>query len=133
LTIYFLKDLVSGRCKGKSPLPFHLFSLAVKQKDVKYLYCPQYEGLAIHDILEKMNEYPTLPVYFPMIHKELQRLPKQWILNVAASVVGEPMVKWVKERILARNKKVTVEQNKLIEVDPEIYQAFMSSTCVSRK
>ena len=56
LTIYFLKDLVSGRKKSKSrkrtQLIIHLTtSIVVKADLMKHLSVPQYEGLNLDTIL----------------------------------------------------------------------------------
>jgi hypothetical protein len=50
-----------------------------------------------------------------------------------ATVVGEEFEKWVKDTVNDRNRKRTVKANKLIEVDQDIYAAFMDSTAVSCK
>jgi hypothetical protein len=63
----------------------------------------------------------------------MRKLPKQWIANVAYSVLGETFSYWVKEQIEARNVKVAEQGNLHIELDPEVYAAFQQSTAVSRK
>ena len=56
--------------------------------------------------------------------KELRKLPKQWICNVGAAVVGEPFNNWVAERIKARNLAVTQDKGLLISMDPQVFSAF---------
>ena len=50
VTVYFLRDLVSGKAKCKYWSLFtnrFVFLLVVKCSEVKQIYCPQYEGLSI--------------------------------------------------------------------------------------
>ena len=47
-------------------------------------------------------------------------------------MVGDQFAAWVKERIEARNVKVTVSKNLNIALDPAIAEAFQKSTAVSR-
>ena len=65
------------------------------------------------------------------IEKELKSLNKQFIVNVAYSVVGEPFKQWVKDMIETRNQDMTKSKNLLINMDPDVAAAFMASTAVS--
>ena len=67
------------------------------------------------------------------IEKELPKLPKQWICNVAYSLIGDPFRDWVMQQVEARNQKQAVERNLNIAVDPAIGALLMASTHVSRK
>ena len=49
------------------------------------------------------------------------------------SVIKDPFGVWVKEQIEERNRRVAVEKNMLIEMDPEIAEAYAASTAVSSK
>ena len=53
--------------------------------------------------MKLVDQYPQLQVYFPTLELERKRLQKQWILNVAYSVVGEDFAAWVKQGIELRN------------------------------
>ena len=64
---------------------------------------------------------------------EIHKTPKQWIVNVAASVLGNVYTDWVKSQVEARNAKVTKEKDLMISMDPEVAAAFERSTAVSRK
>ena len=63
----------------------------------------------------------------------MKKLPKQWIVNVAYSVLGDTFSFWVKEQIEQRNTLIADKGNLLIELDPEVAAAFHASTAVSRK
>ena len=57
--------------------------------------------------------------YMPCL-KEIIRLPKQFIINVAYSIIGDPFKQWIHSQIEARNKKVTKEKDLLINMDPAV-------------
>ena len=61
------------------------------------------------------------------------KLPKQFIVNVIYTVIGDSFADWVKERVVARNIKIVKVQNLAIDMDPEVYAAFTNSTAVSSK
>ena len=67
------------------------------------------------------------------IHKEMAKLPKQWIVNVAYTLLGEPFADWVMSQIEARNTKMAKERDLMINVDLAIAAAWQQSTHVSRK
>jgi hypothetical protein len=52
------------------------------------LYCPQYKNLHIEDVLRKLAEYQIADQYLPD-ERDMQKLPRQWIVNVAYTLVGE--------------------------------------------
>ena len=66
-------------------------------------------------------------MYFPE-GKELLKLPRDWIANVANTIVGVPFEQWVKQITEARNSKVASKGNLNIEMDPELAAAFAAST-----
>ena len=49
------------------------------------------------------------------------------------SLVQEDFAVWVKGHINARNQKVTITNNLMIDMDPEVAAAFAASTAVSSK
>jgi hypothetical protein len=70
--------------------------------DVKFIYCPQYEGLFIKDIWNEIKNIPELSLYYPAI-KEIGRLPKQWLLNIAYSMCGDSFAEWISTQMTLRN------------------------------
>ena len=58
---------------------------------------------------------------------------KQWIINVAYTIIGDQFADWVMQMITERNIKVQTEQNKMINIDPEIKAAWQQSTHISCK
>ena len=104
----------------------------MKCDTIKHLYVPQYETLSIKEILNTWGSNHNLQVFMP-IEKELKSLNKQFIVNVAYSVVGEPFKQWVKDMIETRNQDMTKSKNLLINMDTDVAAAFQASTAVSSK
>lgn len=93
----------------------------MKQGSVRHIYVPHYEGLALKDIFETYGNLEVVCDHFPDDPKEIRRLPKQFIVNVLATIIGTDFDQWIKENVIDRNRKRTIKANKLIEVDPDIY------------
>ena len=102
-------------------------------KDVKYFNVPQYEGLTIKDFLEYSDMYPEVMKALPIERKEIFKLPRQYIINVVNTIVGEPFVKWVQKRVDERHKKVADDTQPFIDFDAEIAEIYKNSNAVSGK
>ena len=72
-------------------------------------------------------------LYMPDTGQEKRKVPRGWVINVAATVVGKPFLDWIKQKILERNQKQAQAQNLLIKMDPQLAAAFQNSTHFSRK
>ena len=67
------------------------------QKDVKHLHVPYYETLTVVKIMNfAASNFPELAVFFPCF-KEQAKLPRQWVINIIYSRIGEPFNLFVKE------------------------------------
>ena len=64
---------------------------------------------------------------------DIQKVPRQWILNVMAAVIGQPFRDWVTEQVEARNALMSQKKEMMIAMDPEMASKFAASTHVSRK
>ena len=64
---------------------------------------------------------------------DLDRMNRQWCINIVYSVCGSPFKSWVQGTIDERNAKVEDKRNLMIDFDPEIAAAFRNSTQVSSK
>ena len=91
--MYFLRDL---GCSRKRRL--HV-------DNVKYLNVPHYKSLTVDEILVFCSAYPDIQLYLPD-DVDLPKVPKQWLINVCAAVIGEPFKHWVKSRIVERNDEM---------------------------
>ena len=47
-------------------------------------------------LYESFGQYPETFAYYP-VKKEIRKLPKQWIANVAYSILEDEFSDWVKE------------------------------------
>ena len=65
--------------------------------------------------------------------RDLHRLPRQFLVNVLHTVIGEPIRLMIKEAIKNRNDLVAENRNLIIELDPEIANAFSQSINISSK
>ena len=74
-TIYFLKDILARK------------KLYLNNDAVKTLTVPQYRNLSVEKILTFISDIPQVENYLPD-DPDLEKVPKQWIVNVCAAVVG---------------------------------------------
>ena len=65
----------------------------MKCSRVAYLFCPQYEGLALAKILAKLSDHPEVEQYLPD-EQDRHRIPRQWAINIFHTVVGKPFAVW---------------------------------------
>ena len=63
----------------------------------------------------------------------MHRLTRQFIINVLNTVIGQPIRQMVQAAIKRRNELVAVNRNLIIELDPEIANAFKESLNISSK
>jgi len=106
--------------------------LDIKSKDIQTIFIPMYKGLTIETILEKGKECPEVAHFLPE-ERDLGRLPKQWIADITYTVMKEPFKNWVIERVKVRNDTIAENRNLIIELDPEVAEAFKKSLNISSK
>ena len=104
----------------------------MKNDNVKRINIPAYEGMGIKEICNFLMQHQHIAEWLPDL-REIPRLPKEYLGNIAFTVLGDTFGDWVKAQIEARNTKVLVERNNNIEMDPEMAAAFNQSTAVSSK
>ena len=71
--------------------------------------------------------------HVPETEQEVLKLPRGWLINVGATVIGQPFLDWVKHKILERNAQQAQKQDMLIKMDPALAAAFSNSTHFSSK
>ena len=104
----------------------------IKADAIQTIYVPCYKGLSIEAILEKGKENPLVAHYLPE-ERDIHRLPKAFIANVTFTVMKEAFSGWLSEQIKARNDTLAENQDLVIDLDPEIAEAFKSSVNISSK
>ena len=98
--------------------------------NVSHVRVPSYENLALKDIFEQFEPDAAVFQYLPD-GKELRKVPREWICNIIATIVGAPFVQWVQARINERNAQLVHDKQLGIDMDPEIAAAFHTSTAIS--
>ena len=94
----------------------------------------RYPGLGIREIREFLDEHhPHVYNYLPEPDLELPKVPKEWFVNVCATVLQDKFSKWIKDGVDKRHDKVKVKKDIDIDVDPEIAEVFHRSNAVSSK
>ena len=56
---------------------------------IMHIHVPAYENLKLNEIFTFFMLHENIISYMPD-DKELRKLPKQWICNVGAAVIGQP-------------------------------------------
>lgn len=93
---------------------------------------PLYKSLTNEELIKYALDKPGMQEFFPEL-KEWRKLPRQWIINLLFTYVGEVFEQWVRTRISERNQAF-VQKNQLeIELAPEIAAFFAKSERVSSK
>ena len=83
--------------------------------------------------MEFGKHYEEVKRALPYYVGEIDKLHRQYVINVIYTLVGDPFSDWVNEVMTARNERIARERNLNIEMDPEVHKAFMASTSVSGK
>ena len=84
---------------------------------MRYLSLPQYEGLGIKEILHQALSSGVVNDYLPE-QDEFHKLPRQWLINLTYTLVGQPFADWAKAIIEARNQRLVDKQKLAIGIDP---------------
>ena len=58
------------------------------------MFVPQYEGTKIELILGLSKQHPVMLQYLPE-ERDWHRLPRQWVINLFATILGKPFQVWV--------------------------------------
>ena len=57
-------------------------------------------------------------------YPDLRNLPKQWICNVCAAVMGHPFKDWVSDQVEDRNAIMAKKKEIMIAMDPQMAAKF---------
>ena len=85
--------------------------------NVKAVNVPQYKNLTVEDVLAFAHEGREVEHYLPDV-VDIKKLPKQWICNICAAVMGAAFREWVSIRIEERNEEMADNRNLMIHMDP---------------
>ena len=109
--------------------------MRIPAEKAAHLHVPQYDHLRIEDLLgfaAECNHGAALK-YLPRDQLDIDRLPRQYVINVIYTLCGEDFEKWISKTIESRNDQLLKQRDLLIEMDPAIAKIFKESTSVSRK
>ena len=70
---------------------------------------------------------PIVLEYLPA-QKEMMALPREYLITVLHSILGEDFKKWVDQQIAQRDLASKINMNENISMDPEIAKIFMEAT-----
>jgi len=119
MTIWHMRDIISGQRR------------MIKGTDMKHLSVPMYEDLTIKEFLNFAKDYPEVMKAFPSVEKERKKLPRQYIINVIYTLVGQPFRDWVYRLVDNRHESVVDKRDMNIVMDPEIAAIYKESKAVS--
>jgi len=93
---------------------------------------PQYKGLKIDTMLQKMSEHQGLMDYLPE-PQDVHRLPRQFICNVAYTKMGKTFADFVSASCDLRHYEMAEKKDLLISMDSQIAKVFVTSKAISSK
>ena len=121
VTVFHMRDIVAGKRK------------MIKQSEVRVISVPFFEGLSIEKMLEwSAGRVEGVMEVFPIIKREVDKLPRAYIANCIFTLTGQAFQNWVTQQVNERNAKVAREKD-TIQMDPAIAAIYMASTSVSGK
>ena len=68
---------------------------------------------------------------FPSEEVELEKLPRQYVINVIYTLVGQKFRDWVDVRVNERHEEIADKQQLYIEMDPEIAEIYNNCKAIS--
>ena len=68
---------------------------------------------------------------FPTEENELDKLPRQYVINVIYTLVGEAFKIWVNDLVDRRHHEIAEKRKLYIELDSEVAEIFHKSQAVS--
>ena len=94
---------------------------------------PFFQGLSIEKMLLWAKSRPeNIMDAFPLVEREIQKLPRAYIANVIYTMSGSAFENWITQQVNERNAKVAVQKD-CIQMDPQIAAIYMASTATSGK
>lgn len=79
-----------------------------------------------------MGQHADVLRYLPD-PQDIDKLPRQFLLNVAYTLIQKPFADWVQGVCSERHEKIAEKKDLFIQMDPEVHRAFMASQAVSSK
>ena len=99
---------------------------------VKHIDVPQFEGLSIQAIFDFASGDQDVESALPPSN-EIKKLSRAYLANVIYTIMGQLFQDWVNAQVEIRNRKIALEGNNVIAMDPQIAAIFNQSTAISGK
>lgn len=84
---------------------------------------PHYESLTVSELAKYAAEKPGMLEFLPE-QCEWRKLPRQWLIDLLYTYVGDVFEQWVKQRVSARDQAFVDKRALGIAVAPEIAHFF---------
>ena len=120
VSIYHMADLAAGKRRR------------IKEKDVRHITIPHFEGLKIEAMLEFAAGYNSVMQALPLTQREREKLPRGYLANIIYTIIGDDFKTWVNRLVDIRHEQRR-QQEDMIHLDPEIAQIFNQSNAVAGK
>ena len=120
VTIFHMRDIAAGK------------RTKVKTEKIQHIQVPYFEDLKVELMLEYAADKPDVMNALPILQREREKLPRQYIANVIYTFQKEHFKNWVDERVNRRHE-MRRQQEDTIMMDPEIAQVFNASMATSGK
>ena len=104
VTIWHLRDMAMGN------------RTHIRNSNLRNIHMPHYKGLKIEQLTEKAMKHPAVMKALPEKLKEWEKLPRSYLGNVMATILGDEFDEWVKEQVEIRNAKIKDERE--LELEP---------------
>ena len=112
VTVFHMRDIVGGKRR------------MIKQADVRVIQVPFFEGLSIEHMMDWAKSRPEgVMEVFPVIEREVKKLPRAYIANCIFTLTGAAFQGWINKQVNDRNAKVAREQD-TIQMDPAILAIY---------
>ena len=112
VTIWHLRDMAMGNRSH------------IKNSNLRNIHMPQYEGLNFEKLFEHAKKFPAVMKALPLKEKEAEKLPRGYLGNVMATILGDEFEEWVKSRVEDRNAKIKDDRELELELDEDIAAIF---------
>ena len=83
------------------------------------------------EFIKFSGDYPFVMMHLPDKMKEIKKFPRQYLINIIHTKLGEKFRHWVDDRVNQRHNEIKEKQKMFIELDPEVAKILKESNAVS--
>jgi hypothetical protein len=104
----------------------------ISNKDIQTKHVPQFKYLTFDTMVEFAEAYPDVFNYLPD-KRDMYRIPRQFLINILTTKIGDPFDKWVKTQTDIRDNTMKIVHNLDIAVSNACLNAFNRSNHITSK